>query len=75
MNIHPKTSLITQIAHFYRLRYPKVPGEATPERLPHVGRYRHKPPEFTTPTCCGWSVIKTLQMVCFSLVTILRLLY
>ena len=74
MNIHPKRPLIRQIAHFYRLRYPKVPGGqprsiCLPLGGPTINSGIHNPNML-------WLVrYKNPANGMFSLVTILRLLY
>ena len=75
MRVDSKTPLIVPTPHLDPLPLPKGRGENARERLhrfdvPRPGTRYSQP-----TTSCGWKDPKTLQIVCFSLVTLARLLY
>src|SRR4030095_6645415 len=72
VRIAPKTLLLVPIPRPLSL-IPRKRRE--PQASTSVRPYAAEDPELAPPTSCGWRGLEALQIVCFSLVTLRRLLY
>ena len=74
IRVAPKTQQLLSILQLNALPYPQGRG-AKRKRLHYFEFTRPSTPSLQPPTSCGWRESKALQIVCFSLVTLIRLLY
>ena len=74
VRVDPKTLLLVPIPQLDSLPLSQWIG-AKRKRLHQFDLTRPKTRSSQPPTSCGWPWSKALQIVCFSLVTLTRLLY
>ena len=73
--IDPKKLLLVSIPPLDALFFLSQGRGAKGKRLHQFDHARPKTRISQPPTSCGWPWLKALQIVCFSLVTLSRLLY
>ena len=74
IRVAPKTQQLFPILQLKALPLSQG-GGAKRKRLHYFEFTRPNTPSSQPPTSCGWREWKALQIVCFSLVTLTRLLY
>ena len=74
VTVAPKTHQLVAIPHLNALLLSEGRG-AKRKRLRQFDLTRRRTRSSQPPTSCGWPELKALQIVCFSLVTLTRLLY